>query len=106
MKCRMKIYNLGITSNEYLSASNWNSIAMSLTSLDNNNIGTASDYPYSYSLVINNVLDIKNQITQTTRYFHQTNNIVRLGGPPTAKGIISGVEIYSPGSNSITAGTA
>ena len=51
----------------------------------------------SSSLIVNgvytNVYD-----EPSTKYTEDSTNVVRLGGPPTFKGVINGLEIYNPGS--------
>lgn len=56
------------------------------------------------SCLVNNQEDLSTEINPNTELpgLFDPTNIVRLGGPPTVAGAISGLEIYNPGSTLIT----
>lgn len=80
----------------------WTSIVFTLTNMD---YADLTGIYFSYlRLMINDIVEMSFAIIPEDRYAYNALNIVRLGGPPTILGIIANVEIYSPGSNFMTAG--
>lgn len=85
-----------------LSKTSWNSVVLSYAFRPYASDGV--NHYTTLSMLVNNAEDIFNDVTpaeQLPGVFDPTN-VVRLGGPPTFLGSISGVEIYNPGSTIIS----
>ena len=56
----------------------------------------AGTYPY-YLTVRHNAHQSSGERSASTEYVYDSSDVVRIGGPDGALGIISGLEIYNPG---------